>query len=87
MYQLGQSSYELAPRNCGLGCADCGGTCAGGLGVFDGGLDWNSWGWQEWGLIFLGAYAVGSMVFTGRTGVREVKRYASRKRRARRARE
>lgn len=87
MYQLQPRTYELAPRSsCGLGCADCGGKC-GGLGVFDGGLDWNTWGVTEWGAIFFAAYAVGSMIFTGRRGARAVKQYTGRRRRARKIRE
>lgn len=52
----------------GLGCG-----CAEGLGMFDGGFNVSSWGWQEWGVIALGAYALVSMVFTTGRGVSRVR--------------
>jgi len=80
-----RSDYQAAPCSPGLGCIECGGSC--GMGFFDSGLDWNGWGYLEWGALIVGAYAVGSMIFTGKRGVREVKQYAGRRRRARAIRE
>lgn len=52
----------------GMGCPGSGGTCGGGMGqvdlssLFASGTDISGWGWPEWSLVGLGAFAVGSLV-------------------------
>lgn len=73
----------------GLGCAPggachCGGKCKQhGMGIFNSGTDISGWGWQEWGVVGIGAFAVWSMFSTTSRGVSTVKR--SYRRRASRA--
>lgn len=59
----------------GFGCAGCGGKCKTGcgMGLFDGGLDPSSWGWQEWAVVGVGGYVLTSIFFTGRRAVRQVR--------------
>jgi hypothetical protein len=55
----------------GGGCG-CGGTCGGcggghhshghGMGLFDSGMDYTQWGWQEWAAVAAGAYVVLKLV-------------------------
>lgn len=76
--QATSAGYQRAPMlpevSRGLGCS----CSSAGLGVFAGGVDWNSWGWQEWGLILAGAYVLGSVVFTTRAKVASGRRYKRR---------
>lgn len=72
--QANSAAYQRAPmlpdvsrRGLGCGCA------GGGLGLFESGMDLSSWGWKEIGLVLLGVYAVGSMVFTTGRGVSRVR--------------
>lgn len=45
-----------------------------GLGMFDSGLDWTQWGWQEWLTAGIGLYAVLSMASATSRGARTVRR-------------
>ena len=76
----------------GCGCG-CGGHCSSatnGMGQFSlympfsGGLDVTTWGWEEWAIVAVGAYAVASMVFTTKAGYRSVQS-GVRRRRSRKA--
>lgn len=57
----------------GLSGCGCGGTCGGcgshGMGLFDSGLDYTQWGWQEWAALAAIVY-VGHKLITdvGRAG-------------------
>jgi hypothetical protein len=74
----------------GGGCG-CGGTCGGcghshkqGMGqlfgdLFSSGFDISGWGWQEWGIVALGAYVLFSTVETSKSAVTSVRRGASRR--------
>ena len=67
----------------GCGCeGNCGMT---GLGLFEAGTDFTSWGWQEWLVVGLGGYVLTSMFFTGRRAARQIgEGVSSRVRRGRR---
>jgi hypothetical protein len=67
----------------GLGCADCGGKCGGGLGLFESGLDYSAWGWQEYAAVALGMYVLSSVVFTTSRGVNYASGLRRRRRRSR----
>jgi hypothetical protein len=69
----------------GLGCADCGGGCKKGLGLFDGGMDVSTWGWPEAVAIGLGAYVLGSTVFTTGRAVSRVRAIPGERRKRRAA--
>jgi hypothetical protein len=45
--------------------------CAG-LGLFDSGMDYTQWGWQEWGIVILGGYMVVSTLFTTKRAAKAV---------------
>lgn len=53
----------------GLGCG-CGCNNPDGMGLFDTGLDFSGWGWQEWGIALLGGYMVASTLFTTKRAAR-----------------
>jgi hypothetical protein len=81
----------IAPaEEMGLGCAGgCNGTCAGcaghahGMGqLFSSGLDLSGWGYGEWGIVALGAFALYSVFFTSKAAVSTVSK-ASRSRASR----
>ena len=76
-YQNWPSPYSA--KACGLGCVECGGMC--GMGLFDSGLDWSGWTWKEWAAVFAGAYVAGSVIFTTKRGVSDVRRRVRRARR------
>jgi hypothetical protein len=76
-----------APGISGLGCPDCQGTCGGmngltmdgsglfGTGIFGTGVtytDPSTWGVWEWGTVGLAAFAVLSMLDTGRRATQRV---------------
>jgi hypothetical protein len=65
------------------GLGDCGCGCNGqgsckpqnsGLGFFDSGIDYETWGLVEWGAIAAGAYLVMSLIGDTRRGVQRVRR-------------
>lgn len=60
-----------APAMLGLGCTDCGGGC--GMGLFEAGLDWSQWTWQEWAALLGGAYVLSSIFFTTQTAARKIR--------------
>lgn len=76
---VGMSGYGLGRYSSGLGCAGgcgCGGGCGSpsprwGMGIFDS-TDFTTWGWQEWGIIAIGAYALFSMFSTSRRAQRSI---------------
>ncbi len=83
----GKASAQPAPRlpiaaglgDCGCGCkghGDCGDK-SGGLGFFDSGFDFGSWGWMEWGAIAAGVYFVASVIGDTKRGVARTKRVAT----------
>lgn len=51
------------------GCPDCGG-----LGLFDAGMDWSEWTWQEWATVGVGAYVLFSVFTTSQSAARGVRR-------------
>lgn len=57
---------------CGPGCG-CGSCQSRGMGLFDS-MSPTSWGWSEWILVAIGLYAIGSLFFQTRRGVRTVRR-------------
>jgi hypothetical protein len=63
----GTSMVQMTKPVFGMGscCGSCakGGTCKG-MGLFDSGFDVSGWGWQEWGLVIFGGYALTSVLFT-----------------------
>ncbi len=66
----------LVQRIKGLGCSgsDCNCGCNKGLGIFDGGLDFKTWGALEWGAVLVGIFAVGSMFSTTKRAVGSARR-------------
>ncbi len=56
---------------CGEGCG-CSGGC--GLGLFSGGMDLNTWGMLEWGIVGLVGLGAISAFNTGRRGVSTVRK-------------
>ena len=71
-----QGQHHMAPglRGCaGLGGCGCGGTC-GGLGLFDSGMDFTTWGWAEWATVGMGLYTLFSFVGDTKRGVTRVRR-------------
>jgi len=45
-----------------------------GLGLFESGLDWPEWTWQEWLTVGVGVYALFSVANTTKRGVGSVRR-------------
>jgi hypothetical protein len=63
-----QSRPVIPHLGMGACCDSCahGGKCSG-MGLFDSGMDFSQWTWQEWLVVGLGGYMLTSMVFgTGR---------------------
>lgn len=61
-------------NGCGGDCG-CGGTCQGtGLGLFDSGFDFTTWGIPEWSVVGLGVYVLFSAFGDTRRGVQRVGR-------------
>lgn len=64
----------------GACCADCAGKPAGsvcgskGLGLFDSGMDFTTWGWPEWGIVAAGVYAGLSLLGDTKRGAARVRR-------------
>jgi hypothetical protein len=56
----------------GACCDSCahGGSCKSGLGLFDSGMDFSQWTWQEWLVVGLGGYMLTSMAFGTKRAVR-----------------
>lgn len=76
------STTTCAPGLVGLGC-DCGlGWKPRGLGLFDSGVDFTGWGLGEWATILLGAYVVGSVLFTSKRAASRVARIPHERRKA-----
>ena len=78
----GTSMIQFKRPAFGMGacCDSCahGGTCSGGLGLFDSGMDFTTWGWQEWLVVGLGGYVATSVLFgtrrtieRGRSGLKK----------------
>jgi hypothetical protein len=42
------------------------------MGLFDSGMDFSLWTWQEWLVVAMGGYMLTSMFFTGRRAARQV---------------
>lgn len=80
-YRLVNSFPQLDLANMGgcsgLGGCGCGGTCKGGLGLFDSGMDFTTWGWQEWGIVIVGGYVALSTVFNTQRAVGRVRAFPS----------
>jgi hypothetical protein len=55
----------------GLGCATC--SQPSGLGLFESGMDFTAWGWQEWFVIGIGGYVLTSMFFTTKRAAGQVR--------------
>lgn len=51
----------------GMGCS-CGNR---GMGLFESGIDFSSWGWQEWFAVAIGGYVITSMFFTTKRAARQ----------------
>ncbi len=58
----------------GACCSSCvsGGSCDSkkGMGLFDSGMDFTLWTWQEWMVVGLGGYMLTSMFFGGKRAAR-----------------
>ena len=67
----------------GACCDSCahGGSCKSGMGLFDSGMDFTQWTWQEWLVVGLGGYMLTSMVFGTKRAVRGARRGVKRARR------
>ena len=68
-----QGGHHMAPglRGCaglGCGCGQCG------MGLFDSGMDFTSWGWPEWATVGMGLYTLFSFVGDTKRGVTRVRR-------------
>ncbi len=78
--EFGSDCGQMGGRS-GLGCG-CTKPCNGcGLGLFESGSDVSGWTWQEYAVVGLGLYAVGSMLFTTRTAVEGTRQGVRRARR------
>jgi hypothetical protein len=76
------SDCRTMSQNAGMGCA-CGGTCGGcGLGLFDSGMDFTTWGWPEWAIVGTGVYAALSLLGDSKRGYQRVGRVGKAVRRA-----
>jgi hypothetical protein len=68
----------LSSRGMGACCSSCahGGECDShkGLGLFDSGMDFTTWGLPEWGIVALGGYMLFSTVFTTKRAVGAARR-------------
>jgi len=76
-YGPGTSMVQFVKPVFGMGCA-CGSLKCGcgenlGLGLFDSGMDFTGWGWQEWLVVGLGGYVLVSMFFTTKRAARQVR--------------
>lgn len=66
--------------SCGRGLSGCG--CNKGLmglGLFESGMDFSGWTWQDWMVVGLGGYVLTSVFFTGRRAVRQVREGVSKR--------
>ena len=75
----GTSMIQFKRPAFGMGacCDSCahGGTCSGkGMGLFDSGMDFTTWGLPEWSIVGLGAYMVFSTLFTTKRAAQGVAR-------------
>jgi len=89
-YGPGTSMVQFVKPVFGMGCA-CGSLKCGcgenlGLGLFDSGMDFTGWGWQEWAIIGLGGYVLLSTIFTTGRAVRKVKALPGERRKRKAAR-
>jgi hypothetical protein len=80
----GSTNSSTVQGLAGLGCAagqpcKCGGKCKHGMGIFDSGTDISGWGWEEWSVVGVGAFAVWSMLSATQSGVRSVRRTVRRR--------
>jgi len=66
----------------GCGCG-CGGKC--GMGLFEAGMDFTSWGWPEWTVALIGGYALISMWQTTGRAARTIRAIPGERRKARAA--
>jgi len=76
-YGPGTSMVQFVKPVFGMGCA-CGSLKCGcgenlGLGLFDSGMDFTGWGWQEWLVVGLGGYVLVSTIFTTKRAARQVR--------------
>jgi hypothetical protein len=55
------------------------------MGLFDSGMDFSQWSWQEWAIVVVGGYMVMSTVFTTSQGVSKVRRIPGERRKKRAA--
>ena len=68
----------------GCGCeGNCGMT---GMGLFESGMDFSAWGWQEWLVVGLGGYVLTSMFFTTKRAARRLRALPGERRRRKAAR-
>jgi hypothetical protein len=60
----------------GACCDSCakGGGCSKGLGLFDSGMDFTTWGWPEWAIVGAGVYAGLSLLGDTKRGAARVRR-------------
>jgi hypothetical protein len=73
MRGMGCAGLGCRGLGCGGGCGNdvrgkCSGTCAG-LGLFDSGMDFTTWGWPEWAIVGVGVYAGMSLLGDTKRGV------------------
>ena len=68
----GTSLSLFSPPNYKVGMAGCGCDKYSGLGLFDSGMDFTAWGWQEWFAVGIGGYVLTSMLFTTRRAGRQI---------------
>jgi hypothetical protein len=80
----GVATPQPAPRvpvvqglgDCGCGCNGHGDCKPSGLGFFDSGIDYETWGVLEWGAIAAGLYFVGSIIGDTNRGIQRTRRYS-----------
>jgi hypothetical protein len=73
---MGCAGLGCRGLGCGGGCGNdvrgkCSGACAG-LGLFDSGLDYTTWGWPEWVIVGLSGYMVLSTLMTTKRAARSI---------------
>ena len=80
------AAQNPVPSPGGMGCAGlcCGGSC--GLGLFDSGFDFSTWGVGEWAVAAGGLYLLFSVFSTTQRGTQAVGRAIRRRRRTRKLR-
>jgi hypothetical protein len=79
-----QAKPAIPQLGMGACCQSCahGGTCSGGMGLFESGMDFTTWGVGEWAIVGVGLYAGLSLLGDTKRGAARVGRISKAVRKA-----